>query len=92
MVFTNALFCNLPPDLINKGLSGQLYRAVKGWIETPTPDGGFERHIETYIQQKNANGIEVEDLMQDDEEVEKIKNYLQQLTSPLSCFEQNFKL
>eukprot|EP01038_Epipyxis_sp_PR26KG_P008342 gene8342-11285_t len=72
--------------LVNKGLSGQLYRAVKSWIESPTPDGGFERHIESYFEKKVLNGIEMDSLIRDENEVQIIQKMFENQSAELNSY------
>eukprot|EP01034_Spumella_vulgaris_P029703 gene29703-36795_t len=41
--------------IVGRGMSGNLFKAVKGWIENLTPDKGFERIMDLYVEQKRVN-------------------------------------
>lgn len=50
-------------DLIAHGVSGNLLRAYKGWIESPSPDKGFERILTLYLEGKIQSGLELTDIL-----------------------------
>lgn len=39
-------------EFLKKSLSGNMHRAVKNWIELPSPDKGFEKIVMLYLENK----------------------------------------
>lgn len=58
--------------LFCEGVSGTLHRAIKGWIELPSPDKGFERILDLYIKSRQDKGMSLEEMLQDMELKSKI--------------------
>jgi hypothetical protein len=74
-------------SMIGGSLSGQLHRAVKGWIENVTPDSGYERTIEMYVENKKVeNDVEFEDIIQNKEMVVDLQNFFENQTNELKAF------
>lgn len=46
---------------------GSFQRAIKGWIENPSPDKGFERILHLYLESKLAAGMTIESIANDQE-------------------------
>ena len=40
--------------VVQGGLSGNLFKAVKGWIDNLTPDRGYERILDMYLEGKRV--------------------------------------
>ena len=69
--------CIPSPDSVTFPSSGNLYKAVKGWLENQTPDCGYENALEEYIQDAVRAGRSASDLYDDSEAVEHIRDLLQ---------------
>jgi hypothetical protein len=54
-------------DLVNQGVSGTLHHALKGWIELPSPDKGFERILDLYIKSRKEKGLTLNEMLNDQE-------------------------
>lgn len=53
--------------IVQRGLSGNLLRAVQGWIENPSPDKGYERVTELFIETQQVLGRSLDELIKKDE-------------------------
>lgn len=53
--------------IVQRGLSGNLLKAVTGWIENPSPDKGYERVTELFIETQESMGRSLADLLKKDE-------------------------
>jgi Ca2+-binding EF-hand superfamily protein len=52
---------------VQRGLSGNLLNAVSGWIENASPDKGYERVTELFIENQQAFGRTIEELLKSSE-------------------------
>mmetsp|Transcript_98 Transcript_98/g.167 ORF Transcript_98/g.167 Transcript_98/m.167 type:complete len:752 (-) Transcript_98:341-2596(-) len=53
--------------MVQRGLSGNLLKAVTEWIENPSPDKGFERVLELFLDSQVQQGRSLEELLKKDE-------------------------
>lgn len=53
--------------IVQRGLSGNLLKAVSGWVENPSPDKGYERVTELFIETQEGMGRSLADLLKKDE-------------------------
>lgn len=57
-------------QVVQRGLSGNLLNAVQGWVENPSPDKGYERVTELFIETQlvfGPHGRTIEELLKKDE-------------------------
>lgn len=65
---------------------GNLYKAVKGWLENQSPDCGYEYSLEKYIEDLLASGKKAENLYDDPEDVQNIQELLQKRSDAFERF------
>lgn len=54
-------------ELIGAKSGGTFQRALKGWIELPSPDKGFERILDLYLKSRMDKGVTMEEMLADHE-------------------------
>ena len=54
-------------QLVKRALSGSLADAVQGWIHNATPDKGYERVLDLYVESQVDQGRDVDELLKGDE-------------------------
>jgi hypothetical protein len=53
--------------IVQRGLSGNLLNAVSGWLDNATPDKGYERVTEMFIESQQGYGRTLEELVHKEE-------------------------
>lgn len=71
---------------LSSALSGNLLRALKVWIEEASPDKGFQKIIDIYIEGKLDEGYSLEEIYGDAELLAKLQFLLEKLAGELKLF------
>lgn len=77
--------------IVQRGLSGNLFKAVKGWIENLTPDRGFERILDMFLESKRlsetgAESMNMHILTDDPETQQRVKFLLEKQSNELKKY------
>jgi hypothetical protein len=71
---------------IGAAIAGNQLRALKVWIEEASPDKGFQKIIDIYIETKLEEGYTMEEIYQDAEMLAKLQFLLEKLASEFKLF------
>lgn len=53
--------------IVQRGLSGNLFKAISGWVENATPDKGYERVTDLFLENQLSFGHTLDDLFKNPE-------------------------
>ena len=79
--------------ILGKALTGNVYKAIRGWLEYPTPDNGTENELDEYIHIKQSAGLSNSDIFNDPDCVDNVKELLRKRSEAFGNYmrEQNIK-
>jgi hypothetical protein len=69
------------PEYICTAISGNQLRALEVWIEVASPDKGFQKIIDIYIESKLDEGYTMDAIYRDAEMLAKLQFLLEKLAS-----------
>ena len=72
--------------LVGRGLSGNLLKAVQGWMENPSPDKGYERVLEMFLEAKLLAGKDLKELIMEEEFQQRVMFLLTKQTEELAKY------
>lgn len=78
--------------LVHRGLSGNLLKSVEGWIDNPTPDKGYERILENYLDFKRQEGYKMAHILHDETNQQRCRMLLEKETAELQRFMKDHKI
>jgi hypothetical protein len=79
-------------ETVQRGLSGNLYKAVEGWIDNSTPDKGYERILENFLEYKRQEGIKLKDIERDSSNQKKCRFLIEKQSEELKKFVEENKI
>lgn len=73
-------------DFLSTAVSGNVFRALKGWIEQPSPDKGFQKIMDVYIDSKIQEGYSMEEIYTNAELLAKLQFLLEKMAAEMKLF------